>query len=78
MIQLICKLMQGLASVLPKSPFASMSDGYEQIENIMCYLNWFIPFKSALGMLTAWCGCMTAWLVYKHGKGVLNQILGKD
>lgn len=77
MINLICKLLLKLAEVLPQSPFASMTDGVQALSSIMGYLNWFIPFRACLGMLTAWCGCMTAYYVYKHGKGVLNKIIGK-
>lgn len=75
MISLFCKLMIGLCDVLPENPFTGMVDGLETLSDIMGYLNWFIPFKSMLAMLTTWAGCMTAWYVYKNGKGVISKIL---
>lgn len=75
-MSLIAGLLEGILGILPSSPFQSMIVAIEDSQ-ILSFLNWFIPFGTAVSMLEAWAVCMLAYYIYKYGKGGINRIIGK-
>lgn len=54
--------------LLPDSPFASMLSAFEDsgFQNIMNYINFFIPVGPMLGILTAYVACVAIWYVARY------------
>lgn len=75
MISLMARLLIKLAHILPPSPFTSMLEGFEVLEDIMGYINWFIPFKPCFIAMGIWCGCMVYYYIYKQAKGIFSKIV---
>lgn len=53
----------GLKSVLPTSPFAEFIDEFKNIP-YLGYLNWFVPIKGILVVLTAWLAAVAMFQLY--------------
>lgn len=50
-----------IITMLPKSPFTF--ERMAGLEQIMGYVNYFIPFGAMLKVGTAWLGCITIWYI---------------
>lgn len=75
-MSLIARLLEGILGILPLSPFQGMIVAINDSE-ILSFLNWFIPFGTAVTMLEAWAVCMLGYYIYRYGKGTINRIIGK-
>lgn len=64
-IWLFAAVLKLVLSILPNSPFLSLSSTYDiSVGKYMPYLSWFLPIKSMLGILIAWLGCMLIYYIY--------------
>lgn len=71
MLKLISILLIALYSILPNSPIQQALEGVEIDANILAWLNWFIPFDTALSITLAWLSCIAAYYVFILAKKVI-------
>lgn len=57
-------LIDGIVSVLPKSPFSGVIAGLEGVQEGLGWLNYFFPVGDVLTLLTAWCYAIALYYVY--------------
>lgn len=57
------ELGQGLMEVLPTSPFRQFLDDFQNLP-FLGYLNWFVPVRSMLIVVSAWCGAIVLFNMY--------------
>lgn len=57
------KLGSGLMEVLPTSPFRDFLDEFANLP-FLGYLNWFVPVRSILVVLSAWLGAVALFYAY--------------
>lgn len=57
------KLGNGLMEVLPTSPFRGFLDEFADLP-FLGYLNWFVPVRSILVVLSAWLGAVALFYAY--------------
>ena len=75
MISLLCKLINKVLNMLPGSPLKGVITALTAIDDMMGYLNWFIPFKACFVIMSSWCAAMAVWYVYKHVKNVIFKLV---
>lgn len=71
LVQAFNSLLLHLLALLPGSPFREMVDTLDSFE-FLGVLNWFIPFKSLVGMLELWTVAIGAYYAFKYAKKGLN------
>lgn len=52
-----------LSTVLPLSPFQDFIDQFRELP-FLAYLNWFVPVRGILTVLTAWLAAIAAFYLY--------------
>lgn len=61
LLSLFGSLLSWLASVLPASPFASLSLSLSGVANALGWLNWVVPVGDMLTLFAAWLACVAVW-----------------
>lgn len=59
-------IMDVIISVLPTSPFKGVIKGMEseEVQQILSYLNWFVPIKDIVAILTGWLTAIGLYYIY--------------
>lgn len=78
MIEIIQSVLSILYNLLPNSYISQFLNESPFSDDILGYLNWFVPFDIAQKMVITWMGCMVSYYVYQMIRsGVFNRILDK-
>lgn len=67
------KIITWLLGLLPNSWFAQ-AEISAQISEYMSYINFFIPFNTALNLTSAWLACILAYFAFSWGLNLVNAI----
>lgn len=73
MIEAVVKLLTGLISILPASPFTSLLKTIDGL-SALNFLNWFVPFDIFIVLMESWLTCMAIWYVYKTVSTKVNKL----
>lgn len=57
----------GILPHFPMSDIKDAIDAYGAIEDVLCWVNWFLPVDIAATIITVWCTSMMAYVVAKLG-----------
>lgn len=59
-------ISNSLIQVLPLSPFKGIVYNLEssEVQEILSYLNWFIPINEMINILSAWLAAITLYYLY--------------
>lgn len=59
-------IMDVIISVLPTSPFKGVIKGMEseEVQQVLSYLNWFVPIKDIVVVLTGWLTAIGLYYIY--------------
>ena len=63
-IWLFAAVLNIIFSLLPNSPFLSISTESLSMNKYLANLSWLLPIKQMIGILIAWLGCMLIYYVY--------------
>ena len=58
------EIFQFVLFLLPDSPFKNFSFPPE-IENFLCYLNYYVPFSEMSAIAFSWVGCIAIYYTYQ-------------
>lgn len=61
LLGLFGSLLSWLATVLPASPFASLSLSLSGVGNALGWLNWVVPVGQMATLFAAWLACVAVW-----------------
>ena len=55
-----------IIQLLPTSPFKGVIKGMEseEVQQVLSYLNWFVPVKEIVGILAAWLTAISLYYIY--------------
>lgn len=73
MIEAVVKLLTGLISILPASPFTSLLKTIDGL-SALNFLNWFVPFDIFIVLMESWLTCMGIWYIYKTVSVKINKL----
>lgn len=59
-------IMDVIISLLPTSPFKGVIKGMEseEVQQVLSYLNWFVPIKDIVVVLTGWLTAIGLYYIY--------------
>lgn len=78
MLKLLSVLIIALYSILPTSPIQQALSDMVMGDDILGWLNWFIPFDTARNITLTWLSCIIAYYAYVMVKKiVMDHIIGK-
>ena len=63
-IWLFAAVLNIIFSLLPNSPFLSISTYSLSMNKYLANLSWLLPIKQMIAILIAWLGCMLIYYVY--------------
>lgn len=73
MLEAVIRVIAGLISFLPASPFTSVlktMDGFTALN----FLNWFIPFNVFAGIVETWLVAIGAYYLYRIVKNKVDSL----
>lgn len=73
MLEAVIRVIAGLISFLPASPFISVIktiDGFTALN----FLNWFIPFNVFAGIIETWLVAIGAYYLYRIVKNKVDSL----
>ena len=74
MIELLTSLLAPVVGNLPDSPFQTLNEFRNQFD-FLPYLNWFVPFDSALTITRVWVTAIFAYYVYDTVSNLINRLI---
>lgn len=56
-----------IISIFPASPMQPLIASLRNsgVDEVLAYVNWFVPVGTMLGVLTGWLACIAAYYVYQ-------------
>lgn len=75
MIKIIKWLLLTLFNILPDSPFAKVAEELELQQDVMQYMNWFLPIDIVGNMFLAWLDCILLYVLFHIIVQILKSVI---
>lgn len=75
MIKIIKWLLLTLFNILPDSPFAQVAEELELQQDVLQYMNWFLPLDIVGNMFLAWLDCILLYVLFHIIVQILKSVI---
>lgn len=75
MIKIIKWLLLTLFNILPDSPFSQVAEELELQQDVLQYMNWFLPLDIVGNMFLAWLDCILLYVLFHIIVQILKSVI---